>query len=155
MQKHLFQIRLMRLQFDQFDIELTQRVDDTNEAQATSVHFRVIVFDSIDRHASLEAEIGLRDEFRIAATVKRMEPSSICSSACAYHRQSTAMVEDANARAERLHLFHVVAGVNNRQSRCVQLADALENVVPRLRIDARRGLVERSRRGRWTIPRPN
>ena len=52
------------------------------------------------------------------------------------------MVDDADARAQRFHLFHVVAGVDDGDAGAVEAADLVEDVVARLRIDAGRRLVQ-------------
>ena len=52
------------------------------------------------------------------------------------------MVDDRHAVADRLHLFHVVAGVDDDAIGRGERADSLEQEGARLRVDADRRLIE-------------
>ena len=56
--------------------------------------------------------------------------------------QHAAAIDDRHALANRLDLFHVMAGVDGRHALGAQRANAIEQVGPRLGIDADGRLVE-------------
>jgi hypothetical protein len=52
------------------------------------------------------------------------------------------VVHNGHAVAKPLRFFHVMRRVHNRATFAAQLFDTLEDVVPRLRIDARGRLIK-------------
>ena len=63
-----------------------------------------------------------------------------------------AVIHDADARAQRLDLFHVMAGVNDGRARAVDATNLLENMIARLRIDPRRRFVQEQQPGAMDEP---
>src|SRR5262249_27097626 len=59
------------------------------------------------------------------------------------HRDDSTFVHDAETVAQALRLFHVVGGVQNRDTFVAQVLDDVEDVLARVRIDADRGFIEK------------
>src|SRR5947209_3266794 len=63
------------------------------------------------------------------------------------------MIDDGDARAERLDLFHVVASVDHRHAGTIHATNLFEDVIARLRVDAGGRLIQKQQS--WLVNETN
>ncbi len=88
-------------------------------------------------HAAISGEFPAKR----AVTWLRDAKALWTSSSFVPERDDAPVVDDGDAIAEPLRLFHVVGGVNDRGSTGTERFDHLKDAIARLRIDANRRLI--------------
>src|SRR5262249_39678039 len=135
-QEHALQVGFLRFQVDQLDVVL---VEQSNEPQQRSLDVGAVQLQELP----LAAELAIGESRQSLLQLGRPARDAEADQAAQHLQQpgqgvaglQHAVIDDADPLAQRLDLFHVVAGVDHRQPPAVEAAHFLENEVARMGID--------------------